>query len=64
MASNDIESSSEFGESDIDIPDVPEAEFGVNMSALLQPLIPPPQDIPIEQLHMVSFVFLSVSVLI
>ena len=60
MAS-DYESSSlsKFGDSDIDIPDTPEAEFGVDMSALLEPPILPPLDIPVEQLHRVSFIFLS-----
>ncbi|KAF8269225.1 hypothetical protein EI94DRAFT_1799504 [Lactarius quietus] len=44
--------SSEFGDSDLDIPDIPEMEDGIDMEALLESTnIPPALDLPVEQLH-------------
>ncbi|KAF8257059.1 hypothetical protein EI94DRAFT_1819180 [Lactarius quietus] len=48
---NSDNNSSEFGDSDLDIPDIPEVENGVDMEALLEPTIPATLDLLVEQLH-------------
>jgi hypothetical protein len=59
----DDDGSSNSGDSELSVQDIPETEIGFDMAALLEPLIPPPPDIPVVQLQSVSFIFVPKLVL-
>lgn len=57
-------SGSEASDTELDVSDIPETEIDFDMAPLLEPLIPPPPNVPVAQLHSVSCIFISKFVLI